>query len=295
MERKSKFALAAAAGVVSLFAVSAIAQQTANPPGEQPAVNAPAANGQTLDAGKAQGKDAEKPGERASEDKSAERRGRHSSRGERGMRGREGRGNRMARSNRWRTMSEEDRKAYFEARLASVKAGLLLNETQAKLWPYIETAVREMAGKRREWAEKIKKEGRPDNPFDRMKRRADMMADRAAGMQKFAIAAKPLYDTLSDDQKRRLTVLTRGIHRGGMMRPMHGHSMMMRNQRGHHGTQGRDRQHWQRHGDYHQRGYGSQENRYGQNSQPNGRRWSQSFNEGKGLDRGNGLADWQQL
>ena len=132
----------------------------------------------------------------------------------------------MEQRRRWRNLSDADRKAYFEARLASIRAGLMMNEAQARLWPSVETAVREMAAKRQEWRERIKKEGRPANPFDRMKRRGDLMADRAAGLQKFANAAKPLYDSLSDDQKRRLRVLTRGVRKMIRHRQMQrGHRM----------------------------------------------------------------------
>ncbi len=256
MERKSKLALAAAAGVVSLFAVTAIAQQASSPPGNKPAAATPAAPA-APNAAPAQGNEkatATRSGSSSAADKGRRWRGhhRHYGRGGHHMRRGEWRARRMARRNRWRNMSETDRKAFFEARLAAIKAGLMLNETQAKLWPFVETAMREMHAKRRAWAERIRKEGRPANPFDRMKRRGDMLADRGAALQKLADAAKPLYDTLSDDQRRRLRVLTRGIRRMARLRAMRRHRMMMRqmhNRRGH----------WERRGGYHhqnRRGYG---------------------------------------
>src|ERR1700754_1254216 len=42
-------------------------------------------------------------------------------------------------------MAPEDRAAYVDARIAAVHAGLKLNADQEKLWPPVETAVREFA------------------------------------------------------------------------------------------------------------------------------------------------------
>src|SRR6201991_5236910 len=42
-------------------------------------------------------------------------------------------------------MNPEDRAAFADARIAAVHAGLKLNADQEKLWPAVETAVREFA------------------------------------------------------------------------------------------------------------------------------------------------------
>ncbi len=42
-------------------------------------------------------------------------------------------------------MSAEDRAAFADARIAAVNAGLKLNADQEKLWPPVETAVRDFA------------------------------------------------------------------------------------------------------------------------------------------------------
>src|SRR6476620_5629861 len=42
-------------------------------------------------------------------------------------------------------MNPEDRAAFTDARIAAVKAGLKLNPDQEKLWPPVETAVRDFA------------------------------------------------------------------------------------------------------------------------------------------------------
>lgn len=119
-------------------------------------------------------------------------------------------------------MSDADRQAFFEARLASIKAGLMLNETQLRLWPPIENAVREMVKQRREWRERLAKEGTPANPVDRMKRMGELQTSRGTALTKYADALRPLYDTLSDEQKRRLRMLTQqgrqGMMQGGASR-----------------------------------------------------------------------------
>jgi hypothetical protein len=116
-------------------------------------------------------------------------------------------------------LSPEDRAAFADARIAAVHAGLKLTPDQEKLWPPVETAVREFAKLRIDRANaRMKAENdqqdqqKPDDPVARLRERADRMAASAAAMKKIADAADPLYKTLDDGQKRRLTLLT---HRGG--------------------------------------------------------------------------------
>ena len=116
--------------------------------------------------------------------------------------------------------SPEDRAAFADARIAAVHAGLKLNAEQEKLWPPIETAVREFAKLRIDRANarmtaRDSDAPRPD-PVTRLRERADNMAASAAAMKKIADAADPLYKTLDDGQKRRLAILTgMGSHRFG--------------------------------------------------------------------------------
>jgi hypothetical protein len=131
--------------------------------------------------------------------------------GERGWRGR-----------RMHRMSPEDRAAFFDARIAAVKAGLKLTPEQEKLWGPVETTVRELGKKwsermvqRREERQKRRAErdgeARPDfNPIERIRMRAERLAERAADMKRFTDVAQPLYATLDDNQKRRLHTLVRG-------------------------------------------------------------------------------------
>jgi hypothetical protein len=132
-------------------------------------------------------------------------------------------------------MNPEDRAAMTDARIAAVKAGLKLTPDQEKLWPPVESAVRDFTKLRidRANARMQARQGgeaqaaKPD-PVMRLSERADRMAATAAALKKIADAADPLYKTLDDGQKRRLAVLTR------MERRMMGHEGRRHHRRGHH-------------------------------------------------------------
>ena len=130
--------------------------------------------------------------------------------------------------------SPEDRAAFADARIAAVKAGLKLTPDQEKLWPPVESAVRDFAKLRIDRAnarinaprDDAQDAQKPDDPVARLRERADTMATTAAAMKRIADAADPLYKTLDDGQKRRLAILTHmggrfggmGMHRGGFER-----------------------------------------------------------------------------
>ena len=113
-------------------------------------------------------------------------------------------------------MSVEDRTAFADARIAAIHAGLKLNADQEKLWPPVETAVKEFAKRRIDRAnarmnamrDDSRDRQQPDDPVARLRDRADTMATTAAAMKKIADAADPLYKTLDDGQKRRLAIGT---------------------------------------------------------------------------------------
>lgn len=142
-------------------------------------------------------------------------------------------------------MNPEDRAAFVDARIAAVHAGLKLNPDQEKLWPPVESAVRDFAKLRIDRANARMNAGpgdsdQADDPIARLRRRADDMGASSAAMKKIADAADPLYKTLDDGQKRRLAVLTR--HRG----PFGGddgwrHSFMDRGMMDHRMDRGGDR------------------------------------------------------
>jgi hypothetical protein len=113
-------------------------------------------------------------------------------------------------------MSAEDRAAFADARIAAVHAGLKLNADQEKLWPPVESAVKEFAKLRIDRANArmnaMRDDNRdrqtPDDPVTRLRERAEAMGTTAAALKKIADAADPLYKTLDDGQKRRLAILT---------------------------------------------------------------------------------------
>jgi hypothetical protein len=115
-----------------------------------------------------------------------------------------------------RGMSPEDRAALTDARIAGLKAGLKLTPEQEKNWPAVETAIRDLAKQRVDEraargdarASADNQQSRPD-AIERLRRNADTMSTRAAGLKRLADAAQPLYQSLDDGQKRRFTMLLR--------------------------------------------------------------------------------------
>jgi LTXXQ motif family protein len=112
-------------------------------------------------------------------------------------------------------ISPEDRAALTDAKIAAVHAGLKLNPDQEKLWPPVEAAVRDFAKMRIDRANARMNAPRDDaadaqrpDPVARLRQRADTMAATATALKKIADAADPLYKTLDEGQKRRLTILT---------------------------------------------------------------------------------------
>jgi zinc resistance-associated protein len=122
--------------------------------------------------------------------------------------------------------SPEDRAAFLDARIAALKAGLELNADQEKNWAPLESAMRDLAKERaaRFAAWRERREGGDDqadkvNPVERLTRASERLSARAADLQKLANAAKPLYDSLDDSQKRRFAILFR-VSMGRFHRPM---------------------------------------------------------------------------
>ncbi len=104
--------------------------------------------------------------------------------------------------------SPADMKAFTDARIAALKAGL--DPDQEKNWAPVEQAIRDMAQARQaRWAEMREHPKMEKDAIARLRARADAMTLRAANLKKLADAAEPLYRTLSDDQKHRLHFLMR--------------------------------------------------------------------------------------
>lgn len=128
----------------------------------------------------------------------------------------------------------EDRAAFLDARIAALHAGLELTPDQEKLWPPLDSALRDFAKLVADQRQKFRDERGSLDPIAKLKMRSDNMIARGQGLRKIADASTPLYAVLSDAQKHRLPILTRAIfhpfhHRGmmaeGMMDRMCAHMM----------------------------------------------------------------------
>jgi hypothetical protein len=101
-----------------------------------------------------------------------------------------------------RREEQAEDQAELEGRIASLKAGLMLTEDQAKNWPAFEKAYREFVKVRIEQWGKFRDWQRSDNPIENMEARADFAIRRATAMKEFAAAAMPLYNSLDPSQQR---------------------------------------------------------------------------------------------
>jgi zinc resistance-associated protein len=109
----------------------------------------------------------------------------------------------------------EDDAAFFEARLAAIRTGLRSTASQEAMWPPVEAAARDMAKQTMELRAQRESLGAASDPIERMARMGDAASKRGAAMTKLAEAARPLYASLNEDQKRRLQVL---LHAGNHSR-----------------------------------------------------------------------------
>jgi hypothetical protein len=96
-----------------------------------------------------------------------------------------------------------------DARNARMRADLRLTPDQENNWGGFETAMREVGKKRADRevalrADRAQQKG-PVDVIDQMRRGADSMTERAVDQKKLADAAQPLFASLNDQQKRRLT------------------------------------------------------------------------------------------
>jgi hypothetical protein len=120
--------------------------------------------------------------------------------------------------------SAQDMAAFADARIAALKAGLQLKPEQEKSWSTLETALRDVAKARAARFEERREKAPPPpeaDPIGALQRRAQNMTANAGEFEKLAAAAKPLYDSLDEAQKRRFGALLKAAieHR---MHPMPG-------------------------------------------------------------------------
>jgi zinc resistance-associated protein len=114
--------------------------------------------------------------------------------------------------------SPADLKAFTDARVAALKAGLQLTPDQEKNWGPVEQAIRETAQARQARMEQWREMRKSQDDIAKMRMRADTMVQRANEIKKLADASEPLYRTLTDEQKHRLHVLIRAMMEHGWHR-----------------------------------------------------------------------------
>jgi len=119
---------------------------------------------------------------------------------------------------RWE-LNAEDMRAFGEARLAGLKAGLALTPEQEKNWPAFEEAAREFAKLRSDRRDALRNSQPAADPAERLRRRANEMSETGAAMKKLADAIDPLYKSFDEGQKRRFAMLSRFGRSPGMGGP----------------------------------------------------------------------------
>jgi zinc resistance-associated protein len=148
----------------------------------------------------------------------------------------------QAESNEGNKPSPSDRAAFAEARLAALHAGLALTPDQEKLWPPVESALRETVKTLVAQHKQMREGERPSDLVGWLKRISDNQLARGQALKKLADAAAPLYATLSEDQKHRIPKLLHAI------RPhfMHHGFAFQEDEHDHHGWRhhAEDEHHW---------------------------------------------------
>ncbi len=107
-------------------------------------------------------------------------------------------------------------KAFFDAKLAGLHAGLELTPAQAALWAPVETAIRDLA--KTNFAIHHPNEGEPTDTREGLERTSDGLIRAGQAMKALAEATGPLLAALDPDQKERLGKLLKGLPPHGILR-----------------------------------------------------------------------------
>ena len=125
--------------------------------------------------------------------------------------------------------SADDITAFTDARIAALRAGLQLTPDQEKNWPPFEQALRDLVKLHQQPKQEREAGGEqqhPSNPFEQLQRRADALLNFGFGLKQLAEVGTPLYQSLSDAQKRRFAFLAHILRPhwmgGGMGEEHHG-------------------------------------------------------------------------
>jgi hypothetical protein len=122
--------------------------------------------------------------------------------------------------------AQEDRGGWSDrwiaSRLASLRGRLQLTPDQEKNWPAYESALQALVKQRRERMQAWHEQGRPTDPVERMRRRADALSSMGTALSRLAEAEGPLYSSLNEDQKRRFATLSQVLGDDGWHRRWRG-------------------------------------------------------------------------
>ena len=108
-------------------------------------------------------------------------------------------------------LSQTEFKVLTDVRVGVIKAALQLKSEQQQSWPAVEDAIRarsEARYRRLSAFEQRMGQWREVDPVQLYRQRADILAERAAGLKRLADAWQPLYQSLTPDQKTRLRLVT---------------------------------------------------------------------------------------
>jgi LTXXQ motif family protein len=106
---------------------------------------------------------------------------------------------------------------HIDGRIAYLKAELKITDAQAPQFERVAQAMRQSAQSRDQAMQQMRaNRDQPKTAVQRLEARTQFAALRAQDSQRFLDAFKPLYASLSDDQKKAADeLLSRGGHRGG--------------------------------------------------------------------------------
>ena len=109
------------------------------------------------------------------------------------------------------SFSQQDKAAFLDARIASLKTGLKLTPAQEKNWPAVEAAIRDNDKDKQaqieEWRKAAKEEHHDRDLVEHLHKKAQFLSAHATEINKLADAIKPLFDSLDDSQKHRFAIL----------------------------------------------------------------------------------------
>lgn len=108
-------------------------------------------------------------------------------------------------------LNQTEFKILTDTRVGMVKVALQLTPEQQQYWPAVEDAIRarsEARFRRLSSLEQGMGPWRDVDPVQLYRERADVLAERAAGLKRLADAWQPLYQVLTPDQKMRLRLVT---------------------------------------------------------------------------------------